>query len=443
MKNFLLTAFGISLMCIEDAESQTLQEAFKAVYKNNPSFAKMKSEKKTADEALTQAKIMFLPNIQGQVGVTRSGHYKNYESYFNRSFNFNEYSKETNTSKSFGITVTQNLFNGLASVNRLESASNSQKSAYHRLKANENQLLIKTAESYLNVWAGRQKVDAYIKKEKNLKQTLSAKKSSLTAGMGTEAEVAQAESNYQKAIYERIAAETELSNHIAAFEKLTGKKADGKIELPALKLKLPDSLGALINKINTLNHTILYYKFAALAAKDALNVTKGGLAPRCDLSLQAKRDVTRKNSTPPSNADEHFVASLEITVPIFQNSPTSGNTYSQINIDNEKLQQAECDLKDVVNEVKKACVENWTTYKAMAAMIKSSEAAVKSAELASASDNEESQLGLKSNTDVLVKENQLLDSKIDLVNACQKRFLAMVQLYALINDLNADKMFES
>lgn len=425
-----------------------LREAFEAVYKNNPSWLKMRSEKQVADESLTQAKIMFLPNVEGSVGVSRSGNYKNYDSHTNwqTSQQFltttdHKISDKT-TSKSLGIRVSQNLFNGFASINRLEHAGNNVKAAYHKLKANETQLLIKTLEAYLNVWAGRKKLEAYIKKENNLKETLSAKRSSLTVGMGTNSEVAQADSNYQKAIYERIAAETELANFKAAFQKLTGEEPADNIDLPNLKLKLPASLDELVGKISALNHAILYYSFAAKAAEDELKIAKGALAPSCDLSLQANRYLTRKNSTSPTGTDENFAASLEVKIPIFSNSHTNGNTYSQIHIRNEQLRQAQCDLRDNLTEVTRSSVENWNTYIAAGAMIESSLSAVKSAEIASESDTEESQLGLKSNTDVLVKENQLLDSKIDLVNAKRKRILAMVQLYALINDLVVDKIFE-
>lgn len=425
-----------------------LKEAFEALYRNNPSWLKMRSEKKVADESLMQAKIMFLPNVQGNIGVARSGNYKNYDShtsYFTGQQSLNahdRYISDKTTSKSFGIRVSQNLFNGFASINRLEHADNNVKAAYHKLKANETQLLIKTLEAYLNVWAGKKKLEAYIKKENNLKETLAAKRSSLTVGMGTNSEVAQADSNYQKAIYERIAAETELANFKAAFQKLTGEEPSDNIDLPNLKLKLPSSLNELVSKISALNHAVLYYSFAAKAAEDELKVTKGGLAPSCDLVLQANRNLTRKNSTSPTGADENFAASLEVTIPIFQNSPTNGNTYSLIHIRNEQLRQAQCDLRDNLTEVKRSSVENWNTYIAAGAMIESSLSAVKSAEIASESDTEESQLGLKSNTDVLVKENQLLDSKIDLVNAKRKRILAMVQLYSLINDLVVDKIFE-
>ena len=60
----------------------------------------------------------------------------------------------------------------------------------------------------------------------------------------------------------------------------------------------------------------------------------------------------------------------------------------------------------------------------------------KSAELSSESSMEESVLGLKSNTDVWVKENQLLEARVDFSNAKRQRFMAKLRLYALTGKLS-------
>ena len=45
-------------------------------------------------------------------------------------------------------------------------------------------------------------------------------------------------------------------------------------------------------------------------------------------------------------------------------------------------------------------------------------------------------MGLKSNTDVWVKENQLLESKVDLTNSQRQKFMASVKLLELCGKLN-------
>ncbi|MDR0677996.1 MAG: TolC family protein [Holosporaceae bacterium] len=443
-------SFWFFLFCYGTGAT-TFEEAVVAAYNSNKEWFVNQTEKRIVDETLTQSKMLFLPNVYGKVSSSRikseavqtsDGSYPiaiqgNQLIYGDVTTTARSSSKETDTSMEIG--VSQNLFNGFSTVNRVMASKNYAKAAYHKLRFEEQQLIINVLNTYTSIWVGRQKVVALKKKEENLKKALDSKDSSLEAGMGTPSEVAQASANYQKAIYERIEAETELFSAESEFEKLTGLKADKNIELPDLKFQLPENLDKLIGLAMSSNHNIKYKKFEEQAEVSNLNAARGNLSPTCDLSLRAIRSLRKQKY---NNSNNNYVASLEVNVPIFSNSPSSGNTYSSIAIANQKALKARFSAEDIILETKKECVVYWNKYISANAMIKSSRSAVKSAELSSESNLEENAMGMKSNTEVLVEENQLLEARINLANSRKQKMLSAVVIYALTGNLSLNSVLK-
>ncbi|MDR2068177.1 MAG: TolC family protein [Holosporaceae bacterium] len=408
----------------------TLEEALVAALKNNPEWLAKQADKNKADESYKRAQIMFLPSVHASLSASRSKIQK--EQSIAKADGMG-------TSTSTELTLTQNLFNGFSTVNSISAGENSAKAAYHRLKFEEQNLIVKVVDAFTSIWAGRQKVTALKKKEENLKKTLDSQESTMEAGVGTPSEVSLASSNYQKAIYERINAETELFSAESEFEKLTGLKADQELDLPDLGVELPKNLDDMVANAMTSNHSILYYRFAEQAAFDELNAVKGRLAPSCDLTLRAGRNLSKEQML--TSSTNHYEAAVRVTVPIFDNS-SSGNTYSAIAMANQEALKAKFSAEDARLEIRKECIVNWNKYVTVNAMIKASRSAVKSAEVSSASNLEESALGMKSNTDVLVKENQLLESRVDLANSLKQKIVTSVKLFALAGNLGLNSFLK-
>ncbi|MDR2781156.1 MAG: TolC family protein [Holosporaceae bacterium] len=429
----------------ENAQTDTLtiEEAVVAAYNNNMGWRASQTDKKSAEESLTQAKMMILPDIQGRVSTSRSG---NRDSTHQSGLSEELHDKTTQTS--LALTIRQNLFNGFATVNRVKACTNAAKSSDHKLKFDEQKLILQVINAYTSIWVGRQKVAALKKKEENLKKAMDSKNTSLEAGAGTPSELAQAKANYSKAVYERIEAETELFTAEADFTKLTNIEAkDKNIELPDLDIQLPENLDELIANAMALNHSVLSKKFEERAEFDNLNVARGALFPSCNLTISANRNFRRdtrekqllrqKQLLPATDTTQNAVsASLEVDIPIFSNSPSSGNSYSSIAIANQRALKAKFSAEDALLEVKKECVDNWNKYISAGAMIKSSRSAVKSAELSTESNIEENVMGTKSNTEVLVEENQLLDARINLANSRKQKIMSAMTIYALSGNLS-------
>ncbi|MDR0580631.1 MAG: TolC family protein, partial [Holosporaceae bacterium] len=365
----------------------TFEEAWGAALRNNNSWLASQTDERSAEEANTQAKLSFLPSVQGQVSSQRS-RAENVSTGVDVTGNTvtdRRTGKSTNTK--MGITVSQNLFSGFSSINRAKAASSNEGAAHHKLKFEEQKLFIRVLDAYTSIWVGRQKVTALKKKEENLKKTADSKNSGMEAGIGTPAEVAQANANHQKAIYERIEAETELFTAESEFKKLTGLKADDRsISLPNIDFQLPESLDKLIAQAMAANHSIMAAKLEERTEYHNLNVAKGALSPSCDLELGVSRSLAKEKY---NNSANNYSAALQVNVPIFANSSSSGNAYSTIAIANQRALKAKFTAEDTIQEIVKECIVQWNKYISALAMIKASRSAVKSAELSAQSNLEE------------------------------------------------------
>ncbi len=433
---YSVVVFAVTFLPVQ---AITLEDALIAAFLNNKEWAANKTDKNAAEARYKQAVLAFLPNVSGTVSTTRERDDKHRKVFKLDAGTTNTETTGTNMS----LTVSQNIFSGFSTTNTMAAAEHSNNAAFHKLRSEEQTLVLNVVNAYTEIWFCRKRLDALKKMVENLKNTMQAQQSSFEAGMATPTDVAEAESKYQGAIYSMINSETELMTAEADFERLTGKQADDDMSLPDFPFELPKSLEKLMEKAMTSNSSINMTKLQEQAALKNLSAVRGRLSPSCDASLTASRSLSKeRTSYEEDTGRNHYSASVSVTVPIFSNSNGS-NTYSQIEIANQEALKARFTAEDTVLKVKRECVVNWNKYKSAIAMIKASRSAVKSAELSSEGNIEETALGMKSNTDVWAKENNLLESRVNLAKSQKERIVAAVTLLSLTGDLSVNSILSN
>lgn len=434
---YSVVVFAVTFLPVQ---AITLEDALIAAFLNNKEWAANKTDKNAAEARYKQAVLAFLPNVSGTVSTTRERDDKHRKVFKLDAGTTNTETTGTNMS----LTVSQNIFSGFSTTNTMAAAEHSNNAAFHKLRSEEQTLVLNVVNAYTEIWFCRKRLDALKKMVENLKNTMQAQQSSFEAGMATPTDVAEAESKYQGAIYSMINSETELMTAEADFERLTGKQADDDMSLPDFPFELPKSLEKLMEKAMTSNSSINMTKLQEQAALKNLSAVRGRLSPSCDASLTASRSLSKERTSyvEEDTGRNHYSASVSVTVPIFSNSNGS-NTYSQIEIANQEALKARFTAEDTVLKVKRECVVNWNKYKSAIAMIKASRSAVKSAELSSEGNIEETALGMKSNTDVWAKENNLLESRVNLAKSQKERIVAAVTLLSLTGDLSVNSILSN
>lgn len=444
MKKYLaILSFGV----VFGVHGIDLEEAIVSACSSNTLLESERANKRMADEQYKQAEAQFLPTLDASLTASRTG---NDQSGYNKETRFvpdghgaiipvEDYKHSHNVSKQtatqMGLRFHQNLFNSLRDVNNSKSKKNTARASFHRMKKAERDVIVNTVKAYTEVWAERQKLQAYMKKEENLKKLYESQEICLSAGMSTPSDVAEAESKYQNAVYERVDAETKVIEAEAKFRQITGLNADQKMFIPNLDIKLPKDLSQLESIALRSNQEILEEKFTAASAVNDLDVARGALGPKCDLNLEAGHDLNKTDKRYGRSSQNVYKAELSVTVPIF-NMPN----YANIGAHSERVKAAQFKSMDKVLEVKRKCQTTWRAYKSAEASIKASSTAVKSAEITSESNLDQANLGMKSNTEFLDAETSLLTARINLAKSIKNKVDAMMDLFALTGNLDLRSM---
>ena len=402
-------------------EVRTFREAVAEAYKNNIQLQLGRQDKNRADLELTKAKMSFLPSLEANLKTTRTKNELESSQKNNKEDKF-----ETDTT--MGLTLRQNLFAGLRTMNTVKGQSNKSRAEYYKLKNTEQELIEKVMEAYADVCFHRECLKARLQKESNLKSVWESQQSMLESGVGTPADVASAHSNYEKARFERIKELSDLTSSEAKFLECTGRRLATDADFPSLKIDLPKDLDTFLRQASVNNAKILQCKFEEKVAEYNLKVAKGKLSPTCDVSLTRQRNLTKPG--PPDSNDYYKSrntneATLNVTVPIFSNS---GGDYLDIRIASEDLMKARFSSEDAMTTTKKESVVAWNEYISAGAMEKSCRSTLNSARLSSDSYREEGKYGNKSNTEILDEENKLLDAKINLADSKKRRSVSGIKI---------------
>ena len=429
----------------------TLKDAIIAAFNNNWAWKASGTDEKVAEEQLKQSQIAFFPSVDAFVNRSRTtGQGKALRDDLDwDQRKSGDITSIHDNSSNIGVRVTQNLFNGFQTVNQNKAAEFGAQAAHLKIAVAEEELVLQVISAYVGIWAAREKVKALRKKEQNLQKTLNSQNSSLEAGAGTRAEVEQAKANYQRAVFERTNAETELFTMESEFEKLTSLKPDGEIVLPDIDFDIPNGSEELIDLALKNNNKIKMVKASEKEADSELSAVKGRLSPTVNLTYQNSQKLDRNHS--PVSRDGEVLErrnnntkdktrsrtwAIEVNMPIFSNGTGSGTTLSAIEAASQRALKATFTAEDTIADVKKECVVYWNNYVSANALIQSSRSAVKSATISSDSNLEETALGLKSNTDVWVKENQLLESKVDFTDSQRRKFVTAIKILELCGRLS-------
>lgn len=430
-----------------------LEEAIVSAYNNNAAWKASQAERSVAFEQYKQAEAIFLPTIDATLSTSRTGNeimdYKRDKTYpIIKESDGNYYAVPTEgellrgrdisqkTQTQMALRLSQNLFRSFQDVNNVKSKKNSAKAAFHKLKKAEQDLIVNVVQIYTAVWAERQKLQAHEKKEQNLKKLYESQKICLAAGMATPADVAEAKAKYKTAVYEKVDAKTRVVEAEARFAYITGMEASKNIFIPNLTINLPENLEKLEKIALVSNQEILQERFADLAALNDLDKAKGELGPRCDLKLELGRNLNKpENYLGYTSHQNTYNAELSVTVPVF-----NMRNYSNVSIYSERAKQAKFASENKILEVKSDCQICWSAYKSAEAAISANRAAVESAEISSASNLDQTNLGMKSNTEFLDAETSLLNARINLANSIKGKIDAAIKLFALTGNLDLRSM---
>ena len=229
-KNFIAAVFlSATALSSTAASAETILGALAKAYQYNSTLNSARAGVRVTDENVPIAKSGRRPFIAGTGNV-----------------DYSSGSSTRLTTGSFGIEISQNLFDGFQTRNNIRAAEAQVRASNESLRNQEQNTLFDAASAYMDVIRDRQ---IAVLTERNLQfltEQARAARSRFEVGEGTRTDVAQADADRSSAVAQVAAATAQAQASAATYRQVIGEEP-GKLQggTPLAKM-LPKNLDLAI-----------------------------------------------------------------------------------------------------------------------------------------------------------------------------------------------------
>ena len=334
-----------------------------------------------------------------------------------------------------GVTVNQNVYNGMQTANRTRQAESNTSIARETLRVTEQTILLNAATVYMDLLRDTALLELQRRNVEVLQEQLRQTRDRFIVGEVTRTDVAQAETNL-------AAGARRCSSPRRISRDRRRPTVRSSASSPARSRRAPRSIACcrpgcpLAVQIARARHpsvgvAMFGIDFAALQVK----INEGSLYPTATIvgtvQQQWETDLTRQ-------ALQQFNAFVlgQLSVPIYQ----GGQEYSLIRQAKETVGQKRIDLDTARDAAQANVITVWAQLEAAKASIYATQTQVASAEIALNGVREEARVGQRTTLDVLNAIIALVNARTALVTAQHDRVVASYATLAGVGELNLPKL---
>jgi len=414
---------GLTLATVgaQSAYADTIRTALAAAYNHNATLNAQRAATRAVDEGLPQARAGNRPTITG-----------------NADYGFSHTSNNLtgNTSLNpygFGITISQSIFDGFQTQNRIGQAEASIRGSREQLRRVEQTILQNAAQAYVDVLGAQEIVSIRRRNIEFLSEQLRSSQARLDVGEGTRTDVAQSQARLGAARATLTAAQANLTTAEATYFQVIGRRPKN-LSWPKGPTRLyARSLQSGLTIAANEHPAVLLTKHAVDAAAFDVKAQEGALLPSVTLNGNASR---RYNSTTDGSRTNSASATVNLSVPIYQ----GGRVSSLVRQKKQTLAQTRIQVDEARDQVRAAVISSWSSLQAARANVTANQGTLRAARLALSGVIEERNVGQRTQLEVLDAQSTVLESQVALVNARTARVSAGYGLVSSIGRLNSRRL---
>ncbi|KAF1687256.1 hypothetical protein B1992_04545 [Pseudoxanthomonas broegbernensis] len=307
------------------AQATDLLQTYEMARSGDPQLAIAESNSLYTREGQVQARAALLPQLSGDASLRRS-----------RSEIEGIAGSRTSTSRSYGLSASQTLFNW-GQLSSLRAQRSLGAAAEKTLDAANDDLMVRTAAAYFDVLVAIESLAAAETNEAAGKRQFDYADKRLEVGLAPITDVHEARAQFDDARANTILARNALEDAYQALAELTGQPvrdlralpADFRPELPALRAGADAWVAAAIDQ----NPILRASQLQAEAAQASVQTARGGHYPTLSLGGSWGKDAAWGDNvgTGVGNGDTTGTAvGLTLSVPIFSGGATQSRVRQAI-----------------------------------------------------------------------------------------------------------------
>ncbi len=409
------------------ARALTLQEALAHAYASNPTLGAERAQARAVDEQVPLAMSGYRPTVNLTASVSRELSNSRYQPTGGER-------TESNV-KTVTLSASQPLFDATVppAVRRAERLIEAERAT---VIATGQTVLTQAATAYMDVVRDQEIVTLNTRNVELLKRQLKAAEDRARIGELTRTDVAQAQSRLAQAVASRSSAEGTLESDRATFTRVVGL-TPGRLSSAKPVARLAATLPEAIALARSNNPSVLGAAYRAEAQHHAVDQIAGKRLPSATLAGSASRswDPGRSDGVDYTREDD-LTVSVKIVAPLYQ----AGLPEAQIREAKHTEQQNRLQIQEAADQGAESVVTAWASLETARATIQSYRAQIVAAQTALAGVRDEALVGTRTMLDVLDQEQELLNSRVNLVRAEHDEMVAVFQLLAACGQLTAQQL---
>lgn len=417
----MLLAAGLGLGGLAaSARAQSLNETLEAAYRTNPVLAAERARLRQVREGVVQARSARLPTVSANAGISESERWGAGAAAGG--------SGDVN----YSVSASQNIYSGGSIDASVDQALSRIEASRWSLVSTEQDIILSAIGVHLDVVRDTAIVGIRRNNVDVLSEQLRAARDRFEVGEITRTDVAQAEARLSGARAQLSAAQATLAASRAGYERVTGI-TPLDLEEPQARPDTPETLTIAASVALENNPLLLSALFNEQAAQAGIRVARSALRP--DVSLSASASEARESDFTGRGRGSVTVGA-RVSMPIF----TGGLNESRIRQAVAAADESRLQVLNVRRLVAEGISNAWNSYLAAEAVILSSREAVRANEIAFEGVRQEAFVGLRTTLDVLNAEQELLNSRLELVRAERDYQVAAYALLQAMGRLTAEQV---
>ena len=422
----LALASSIAAMATSSASAETLREALVSAYETNPTLTGARAGQRATDEGVPLAKANGRPSASLQPTLTENVIIDSSSSVTQgRSFNA-------------ATSITVPLYQGGGVRNAVRAAETRVEAGQAGLRGTESAIFSAVVGAYMDVIRDESIVGLNRAQVGVLQVNLEATKDRFEIGDLTRTDVAQSEARLANSISQMEAARSNLIRSKEIYIQLVGKAPD-KLQAPPPLPNLPKTPNIAVDVALEYNPDVI----AAQQQRKAAHFDRRAASASRLPSISGFGQTNYSNAIgsissnipgfSPNNSSFTGQVGVRATIPLYQ----GGRPAAQIRQSQARLGQA---IEFEIAAEREAIAQtraSYASWKASLQLIKSSQRAVSANALSLEGVRAENSVGNRTILDILNAEQELLNSKVNLVTARRNAYVAGFTLLAAMGKAEA------
>jgi len=427
-----------SLAAIPFASAADLQSIYQQALKNDPQIREAEANRLATMEAKPQALSALLPQLTAGAGYDDSD--LDGSSAFGPLGLPGDFERQAERS-SWEVTLRQSVFRWQNWV-ALRRADSQVAQAEADYQAAQQDLILRTSESYFNVLAAEDTLEAAQAAHDAIARQLEQSEKRFEVGLIAVTDVQEAKAAFDSASAALIQAKRNLATAQERLRELTGSTFD-ELSKPGPEMPLagpnPANPEDWVQLAMNQNARLTSSRLAADTTRRDISSEQGGHYPSLDLvvtrsGFDVNSDLTDINGLRPNDSEaKDTTISLQLTVPIY----SGGATASRVRQAEYQHRAAQERLEFTARQTERETRDAYLGVNSEVARVQSLRQAVESANTALQATEAGYEVGTRTSVDVLEARRRLFEAQTNYARSRYDYLLNVLRLRLAAGTLDA------